>query len=56
MLKIRTLPGGPAPEEMERAIVERHAEVHRIKTCMEHLNQLTSHWGKTDEDEINTGH
>lgn len=66
-VKIRTLPGGPAPEEMKRAIVEReaslhqnislyHAEVNRIKTCMEQLDQLTSHWGKTDEDEINTGH
>lgn len=66
-VKIRSLPGGPAPEEMKRAIVEReaslhhhisllHTEVNRIKVCMERLDQLTSHWGKTDENDINTGH
>jgi argininosuccinate lyase len=65
-VKIRSLPGGPAPEEMKRAIVEREAslqshislhqiEVNRITVCMEKLDQLTSQWGKTDEDTINTG-
>jgi argininosuccinate lyase len=60
-VKIRSLPGGPAPEEMKRAIVEREArlqsdislhqtEVNRITVCMEKLDQLTSQWGKTDED------
>ncbi|PFP25630.1 argininosuccinate lyase [Bacillus sp. AFS073361] len=60
-VKIRSLPGGPAPEEMQRAIVEReaglhhhvsllHTEVNRLKVCMEKLDQLTSQWGKTDED------
>ncbi|MEH7097680.1 argininosuccinate lyase [Neobacillus vireti] len=59
-VKIRSLPGGPAPEEMKRAIVEReaslhhhfsllHSEVNRIKVCMEKLDQLTSQWGKTDD-------
>jgi argininosuccinate lyase len=66
-VKIRSLPGGPAPEEMKRAIVEREAslkhhisllysEVNRIKVSIEKLDQLTSHWDKTDEDTINTGH
>ncbi|WP_342043423.1 argininosuccinate lyase [Bacillus sp. OTU2372] len=66
-VKIRSLPGGPAPEEMQRAIVEReaslhhqisllHTEVNRITVCMEKLDKLTSHWGKKDEDDINTGH
>ncbi|MED4229064.1 argininosuccinate lyase [Neobacillus cucumis] len=65
-VKIRTLPGGPAPEEMKRAIVEREAslhqnisshqaEVNRIQACMEKLDQLTSHWGKKDEDTNHTG-
>ncbi|MEH7419478.1 argininosuccinate lyase [Neobacillus drentensis] len=65
-VKIRSLPGGPAPEEMKRAIVERkaslhhhislfHTEVNRIKVCMEKLDQLTSHWAKKDEDDIHTG-
>jgi argininosuccinate lyase len=65
-VKIRSLPGGPAPEEMKRAIVEREsslhhhislhqAEVNRIKSCIEKLDQLTSHWGKTDEENNNTG-
>ncbi|WP_160725337.1 argininosuccinate lyase [Bacillus sp. USDA818B3_A] len=60
-VKIRSLPGGPAPEEMKRAIMEReaslhhnislqHSEVKRIKVCMEKLDQLTSNWDKTDED------
>ncbi|WP_026566765.1 argininosuccinate lyase [Bacillus sp. UNC41MFS5] len=66
-VKIRSLPGGPAPEEMKRAIVEReaslhhhilflHTEVNRIKVCMEKLDQLTSQWDKTDEDDINPAH
>ncbi|MEH7482112.1 argininosuccinate lyase [Neobacillus drentensis] len=66
-VKTRSLPGGPAPEEMKRAIVEREASLHhhisllntegnRIKVCMERLDQLTSLWGKTDENDINTGH
>jgi argininosuccinate lyase len=65
-VKIRSLPGGPAPEEMKRAIVEReaslqthislhHTEVNRISVCMENLDQLTSQWGKTHEDTINPG-
>jgi len=59
-VKIRSLPGGPAPEEMKRAIVEReaslhhhitllHTEVNRIKVCIEKLEQLTRDWGKSDE-------
>lgn len=65
-VKIRSLPGGPAPEEMKQAIVEREAslkhhisllytEVNRMKISKEKLDRLTSHWDKTDEDTINTG-
>ncbi|PLS04834.1 argininosuccinate lyase [Neobacillus cucumis] len=65
-VKIRSLPGGPAPEEMKRAIVEREAsllhhisliqtEVNRIKVCMGKLDQLTSHWGTTNGKDKNTG-
>ncbi|WP_066255882.1 argininosuccinate lyase [Neobacillus drentensis] len=65
-VKIRSLPGGPAPEEMKRAIVEREAslhahvslhqtEVNRITLCMEKLDELTRQWGKKDEDTTNTG-
>jgi argininosuccinate lyase len=49
---------------MKRAIVEReaslqthislhHTEVNRMTVCMEKLDQLTSHWGKKDEDTNN---
>ena len=66
-VKIRSLPGGPAPEEMKRAIVERkaslhhhitilHTEVNRIKVCMEKLDQLAIHWDKTDPDTNETGY
>ena len=66
-VKIRSLPGGPAPEEMKRAILEReaslhhqssflHTEVNRIKVCMEKLDQLVIHWDKTDPETNETGY
>ena len=58
-VKIRSQPGGPAPEEMKRGISERkdllshnmaalQAEVDRIAVSMEKLDQLTQNWGHSD--------
>jgi argininosuccinate lyase len=66
-VKIRSLPGGPAPEEMKRGISERkdllshnmttlQAEVNRIAVSMEKLDQITQNWGRSDEVDSNPGH
>ncbi|WP_462409848.1 argininosuccinate lyase [Neobacillus sp. Marseille-QA0830] len=66
-VKIRSLPGGPAPEEMKRGIMERRASLHqhisflkselkRMADCREKLDQLTNQWGKADEPDTNPGH
>lgn len=63
-IKIRSLPGGPAPEEMKRAMKERKERLNRDKTelqvvvdkiadCMEKLNQLTRDWGHSEEGDSN---
>jgi argininosuccinate lyase len=66
-VKIRSLPGGPAPEEIKRGITERKEllshnmtalqnEVNRIADSMEKLDQLTQDWGNSDEVDSNPGH
>ncbi|WP_251550440.1 argininosuccinate lyase [Neobacillus muris] len=66
-VKIRSLPGGPAPEEMKRGITDRraclneqislfNAEVNRMAECRKKLDQLTNQWGQTDESDSNSGH
>lgn len=63
-VNIRSLPGGPAPEEMKRGIKERkellsdeltglQAEVNRIAVCMEKLDKLTQDWGHSEEVDSN---
>lgn len=63
-VKIRSLPGGPAPEEMKRGIKERkevltkhatalQAEVNRIAICIKKLDQLTKDWGHSAEGDSN---
>jgi len=57
-VKIRTLPGGPAPQETQKALEERrtaHAHevsIHRqraeeISKCLQDLDALTKEWGKS---------
>ena len=54
-IKVRSLPGGTAPEEMKRGIKERkeqlsenmillEAEISRIAACMDRLDLLTKNW------------
>jgi argininosuccinate lyase len=66
-IKVRSLPGGTAPEEMKRGIKERkeqlkenmillETEINRIATCMERLDLLTENWSHNHEDYSNTSH
>jgi argininosuccinate lyase len=56
-VRIRTLPGGPAPQEIERALEERRTtyahtvSLHRQRTqeiskCLQDLDALTKKWGE----------
>jgi argininosuccinate lyase len=65
-VKVRSLPGGPAPEEMVRAIQERkvelrekvdllNAEMNRISVCLEQLDILTRNWSQPQEGDLNPG-
>jgi argininosuccinate lyase len=58
-IKVRALPGGTAPEEMKRGIIERkdqfrenhiavEAEINQIAACFEKLDFLTQNWSQQD--------
>lgn len=65
-VKVRSLTGGPAPEEMVRAIQERKVELsekndwlnagmNRIAACMEQLDVLTRNWSRPHGGDPNPG-
>ncbi|XJZ27243.1 argininosuccinate lyase [Bacillota bacterium Lsc_1132] len=56
-IKIRSLPGGTAPEEIKRGITERkkqlrsdmqllEVEINRVDLCLEQLDLLTQNWSR----------